>query len=282
MDVFAFLVKDDEPNGSKPEAKRFPHLEKTPSVTNDSDDESIVRSMHSDSGISMGDSGVLFGIDSLVDTRLPPLLEDGLERTGTGTPKRDEPSHTRRVQWKWPDVPRATHKHHTLSDKEGTPSPEQVHIDIPPTGDGFDRGYCSSLSSPSGYDLVADRLASEELPPVFRSFRKIKFRLLLQLQDEIIEMEQQLATSEKTDTQSRLNSDGSTSAASRRLGWQWGQSDLPAHRLHILGRLSVKLEQYWRSNSSVLDNTLLTVDRSSPLSVSESTQVIVITYTGRC
>ena len=125
-----------------------------------------------------------------------------------------------------------------------TPSPEHVRVRIPHTPDSFDQGIGSPTTPLSGYDLVADKLAAGELPPTFRSFKRIKFRLLLQLQDEILEMEQQLAALDGADTQSRLNSDGSTSPASRRFSWQWSQSELPTHRLHILGRLSMKLEQY--------------------------------------
>ena len=275
VDVFAFLVEDEEPEGPETTTKsendraswykfectypgckkRFARgeqqrrhentaHEKTPSVRDESDDESVVRSTHSDSGISMGDS--VFGNNSLIDTRLPLLLEDVQEKAEaeTAVPRRDESNRSRRIQWKWPDVPRATHKHHLPDHVGRTTSPERIRVHIPPIDDSLDRGYVAPTPALSGYDLVADRLASEELSPTFRSFKKIKFRVLLQLQDEILEMEQQLAALDITDTQSRLNSDGSTSPASRRLSWQWGQSDLPAHRFHILGRLSLKLEQY--------------------------------------
>ena len=254
VDVFAFLVDDDQPDTSKSREVNLPLLVKGIPVRDDSDTESVVRSLHSDSGISMGDSVAHFGSDFLVDARLPPLLEDSQEIRDTAVPRRDEPNPSRRIKWKWPEVPRASHKHNLPNGATRAPNPEQIRVDVPPTHDGFDTRDYSPVGSLSGYDLVADRLASGELPPVFREFKKIRFRLLLQLQDEIVEMEQQLVALDTTDTQSRLNSDGSTSPASRRLSWQWGQSDLPAHRLHLLGRLSIKLEQYSKLRLLVGEN----------------------------
>ncbi|KAJ9603585.1 hypothetical protein H2200_011771 [Cladophialophora chaetospira] len=245
VDVFAFLVRDEEPAAFKSDQNDAPHAEKTPSVRDESDDESVVRSMHSDSGISMGDS-IHLSNDPVVDPRLPPLLEDVQEQQDPYGPQRDLSNHPKRVQWKWPEIPRATHKHHMPTYAGRTSSPEEIRIRIPQTPDSLDGSFVSSIHPLSGYDLVADKLASGELSPVFRSFKKVRFRLLLQLQDEISEMEQQLAALDNADTNSRLNSDGSTSPASGRLSWQWNQSDLQAHRLHILGRISMKLEQYYQ------------------------------------
>jgi hypothetical protein len=255
VDVFEFLVKEDEQDALTPDLKEPPQaegqaVEMTPSVRDDSDNESVVPSMHSDSGISMGDSIIHLTTDSPVDARLPPLPEDVREQPEPVEPQRDQPNHSKRILWKWPEVPRATHKHHLPTHAARTHSPEQARIRIPQSPDSFDGGFCSPAHPLSGYDLIADKLASGELPAVFRSFKKIKFRLLLQLQDEVLEMEQQLAALDIADTQARLNPDGSTSPASRRLSWQWGQSDLPAHRLYILGRLSMKLEQYCEARFS--------------------------------
>ena len=243
VDVFAFLVNDDTQDAFEPETKESPHHEKAASVKDDSDTESVVRSLHSDSGISMGDS-IHLSNELLADPRLPPLLEDAREQQEQYGLQRDQPNHSKRIQWKWPEIPRATHKHHLPAYAARTPSPEHVRIRIPPTPDSYEGGFSSPAHALSGYDLVSDKLASGALPPVFRSFKRIKFRLLLQLQDEILEMEQQLAILDNADTNTRLNLDGSTSPASRRISWQWSQSDLPVHRLHILGRLSMKLEQY--------------------------------------
>ncbi|KIW27971.1 uncharacterized protein PV07_07664 [Cladophialophora immunda] len=247
VDVFAFLVKDDEQSATDPDAQEEPPVEeKNTPVSDDSDSESIVPSMHSDSGISMGDSTVHSNNDPFVDTHLPPLLEDVQEHDENQKPRVIEPNHSQRLRWKYPEVPVATHRPPVPTLIDETPSPVHVRARMPQTLDECDKEFSLPRNTLSGYDLVADRLASGDLPPVFRSFKKIYFRLLLQLQDEITEMEEQLAALDSVDGHNRLHVDGSMSPASRRLSWQWGQSDLPAHRLHILGRLSMKLEQYYQ------------------------------------
>ena len=133
VDVFAFLVEDDDQNKSKPDVPDPGYTDKNVPVRDDSDTESIVRSMHSDSGISMGDSITNFGNDSLVDTHLPPLLEDVQEHQENHSLRSNEPSHSQRTRWKWPDIPAATHKHHLPPYTARTSSPEQVRIRIPYT-----------------------------------------------------------------------------------------------------------------------------------------------------
>ncbi|EXJ73664.1 uncharacterized protein A1O5_03426 [Cladophialophora psammophila CBS 110553] len=246
VDVFAFLVKDDEQTAAAPDAQKAPQDEKNTAVSDESDSDSIVPSMHSDSGISMGDSIIHPTNDPFVDTHLPPLLEDVKEQEENHKPRAVEPNRSQRLRWKYPEVPPATHTPPVPNLVERTPSPPHVRARMSHMPDGCDKEFCLTRNTLSGYDLIADRLASGELPPVFRSFKKIYFRLLLQLQDEIIEMEEQLAALDSVDSRSRLNPDGSMSPASRRLSWQWNQSDLPAHRLHVLGRLSMKLEQYYQ------------------------------------
>ena len=248
IDVFTFLVKDEE-DTPKVIAEEALCNDKTGTIKDESDTESIVRSLHSDSGISMGESIIQYGNDSLVETHLPPLLEDAQEHQEASGVHLDDHDSPQRTRWKWPEIPIATHKHHLPPYTVRTPSLEHVRTRIPPTPDEYERSMKPTTASMSGYELVADRLASGELPIVFRSFKKVKFRLLLQLQDEILEMEDQLAAVDSADSQARLNCDGSTSPASRRLSWQWSQTDLPAHRLHTLGRLSMKLEQYCESKT---------------------------------
>ncbi|OAG36119.1 hypothetical protein AYO21_09659 [Fonsecaea monophora] len=299
VDVFAFLVKDDDQGAADSDAaesdaadsgaaEEEPHAEKddsdNESTKDDSDSESIVPSMHSDSGISMGDSIVHSNNDPFVDTHLPPLLEDVQEQEDTQKPREIGVDRSQRLRWKYPEVPQATHKPPTPALIDRTPSPVQIRARMPQTPDGYDKEYCLPRNVLSGYDLIADKLASGELPPVFRHFKKIYFRLLLQLQDEIIEMEEQLAALDSVDGRSRLHPDGTMSPASRRLSWQWGQSDVPAHRLHVLGRLSMKLEQYYQVLSAsqrvrVLSSSPTATEitqfqtwlhEHSPLSLSES------------
>lgn len=250
VDVFEFLVEDDTQDASS-----TPRLvEKTEAVaepcelpqTEESDDESYVRSHHSDSGISMGPNSVcLTNGESVLDDRLPPLPEEGQGNTDHQGQLIDRPTYPRRLRLKWPEVPRATHKQHSTGPATRTPSPEQRRASIPSIPETSEHDFALPKELPlSGYDLVADKLAQGHVPPVFRRFKRINYRVLLQLQDEIIEMEDQLANLDMADTRSRLNPDGSTSPASRRLNWQWNHSELHAHRLEVLGRLYIKIEQY--------------------------------------
>lgn len=252
VDVFEFLVEDESQDASTPRL-----VEQTEAVaepcelpqTEESDDESYVRSHHSDSGISMGSNSVcLTSGESVLDDRLPPLPEESQGNTDQEGQLIDLPTYPRRLRLKWPEVPRATHKQHSTGPATRTPSPEQRRASIPsnpsiPETSEHDFALPKELPL-SGYDLVADKLAQGHVPPVFRRFKRINYRVLLQLQDEIIEMEDQLANLDMADTRSRLNSDGSTLPASRRLNWQWNHSELHAHRLEVLGRLYIKIEQY--------------------------------------
>lgn len=245
VDVFAFLVKDDEQPTSTPGVGESIYSGRDPSVLEESDNESIVRSQHSDSGVSMGDSSVYHPQqDPAPGHRLPPLPEDAQELGEPQVQPRDRPSHSRRSRWKWPDVPPATHKYHMPNPNMRTPSPEQIRMRPLQTPDDFDKEFCLPARDFSGYELVANKLARGEIPPVLRRFRTVNFRVLLQLQDEISEMEEELAVLDAADDRSRHNPDGSTSPASRRISWQWSQSDLQVHRLQVLGRLYIKLEQY--------------------------------------
>ncbi|KIX00735.1 uncharacterized protein Z518_09800 [Rhinocladiella mackenziei CBS 650.93] len=249
VDVFAFLVKDDDQSTPTLHTEEPAHFvpEETP-VHDESETEGGVKSQHSDSGISMGDSSVCHvNNDPSLDSRLSPLPEDTQDITDTQGHLKDRPSYSRRLRWKWPDVPPATHKRSIPSPSIRTPSPEHTRIHTPRTPDSLDKEFCAPKEILSGYDLVADKLTQGEIPPVFRLFQKSNYRVLLQLQDEIGEMEEELAALDLADTRSRLNSNGSTSPASRRINWQWSQSDLQAHRLQVLGRLYIKIEQYYQA-----------------------------------
>lgn len=250
VDVFEFLVEDESQDASTPRIEDKPEEDVAKPCelpqTEDSDDESYVRSLHSDSGISMGSNSVFMtNGESVLDDRLPPLPEDLQGDTEPQGQLVDRPTYHRRLRLKWPEVPRATHRHHNPGPATRTPSPEQRRASLPSTPEPSEQDFALPKALPlSGYDLVADKLAQGHVPPVFRRFKRINYRVLLQLQDEIIEMEAQLTNIDMADTRSRLNPDGSTSPASRRLSWQWNHSELHAHRLEILGRLYIKIEQY--------------------------------------
>lgn len=253
VDVFSFLVDDndeDKKNSSPPVQGQPPVKEDTPAHTDESDDESsAVRSLHSDSGVSMASaSAVTPSTRGRMDDRLPTVIETPQEKAVTNAPSKGRETHVTRLRLTYPDIPQATHRrrHDSIS------PPQSPRTDFTPRRTPYsDKNADPEFGFPhvaplSGYDLVADSLAQGRLPPVFRRFQRVNFRILLQLQDEIIEMEEQLASLDVADTRSRLRPDGSASPASRRLQWQRAQSELPAQRLEVLGRLYIKLEQYCR------------------------------------
>lgn len=249
VDVFEFLVEDEGQDASTPRLGEKTEAAVEPCElppAEESDDDSYVRSHHSDSGISMGSNSIcLTNGESVLDDRLPPLLEESQDDTNHQGQLIDRPTYPRRLRLKWPEVPRATHKQHSTGPDTRTPSPEQRRASLHSIPEPSEQDFPLPKEMPlSGYDLVADRLAQGHVPPVFRRFKRINYRVLLHLQDEITEMEDQLANLDMADTRSRLNSDGSTSPASRRLNWQWNHSELHAHRLEVLGRLYIKIEQY--------------------------------------
>jgi len=245
VDVFAFLVDVDGQETPALAHDSSAQFDLANHIGGDSDTEGTVRSQHSDSGISMGDSSICQPHDlSPVESRLPALREYSSELAVDRGLVTDEPTSSKRLRWKWPNVPPATHKPYTIGHGSSVPSPDRIdsHTSSSPNEEHF-----AQSPTLSGYDLIADKLARGELSPVFRSFQKANFRMLLQLQDEISEMEDELAALDMADTRSRLGSDGSTLPASRRLGWQWTQTDLQVHRLQVLGRLYIKIEQYCRA-----------------------------------
>ncbi|EXJ88923.1 hypothetical protein A1O3_01987 [Capronia epimyces CBS 606.96] len=249
LDVFAFLVPEDDQDPTHQRPQEAAHLrQESPPRHEESDTESIVRSMHSDSGISMGDTNVYpHGSEPAHGHHLPPLSEETQEADDTQAQLECEPPGSQPPRWKWPDIPPATHEPQIRDTNPRTPSPEQRRIRFACPPSEFDKGSRTPRKLLSGYDLVADQLSRGELPPVFRRFSKVHFRVLLQIQDEIVEMEEELTALDLADTESRLNIDGSTSPASRRINWQWNLSDLHARRLQVLGRLYIKLEQYYQA-----------------------------------
>ncbi|KAK6378960.1 hypothetical protein LTS17_006663 [Exophiala oligosperma] len=248
VDVFAFLVQDDEQNATSlhDEAAR-PVQDKYHQVREESDNESVSRSLNSDSGISMGDSFICRPhTDSLVDGHLPSLPEESQETTESELQlANDSTTYERRLRFHWPAVPRPTHTPYYSKAGRRTPSPENLRRRRPSVSESTPQPLKETTLS--GYDLVAHKLTHEELPPVFRRFQKSNYRMLLQLQDEISEMEDELSVLDQSDSRSRIKVDGSMSPASRRLSWEWTQSDLQSHRLEILGRLYIKLEQYYQA-----------------------------------
>lgn len=250
VDVFEFLVHDDNQDtaGQQPqEAARGETEPESPPGHEESDTECLERSLHSDSGVSMGDNSVYhLSNDHSFGRHLPPLLEESQGTDGTRGQLRSRPPRSPTSRWEYPDIPPARHNtiHCEPYNRPGSPDQRRIRFLCHPNESTEEARVLRTRLS--GYDLVADQLSQGELPPVFRRFSKIHFRVLLQMQDEIVEMEQELASLDLADTESRVNADGSTLPASRRIDWQWNVSDLHARRLEVLGRLYVKLEQYCR------------------------------------
>lgn len=250
--MFSFLVddNDEDKNSSPPVQGQPPGKDDTPVHTDESDnDSSAVRSLHSDSGVSMASvSAVAPSTRGGMGDRLPTVIETPLEKAVTNASSKDRETHVTRLRLTYPDIPQATHRrrHDSISPSQ-SPRSDFTSRRAPRSEKNADLEFEFPRVAPlSGYDLVADSLAQGRLPPVFRRFQRVNFRILLQLQDEIIEMEEQLASLDVADTRSRLRPDGTASPASRRLQWQRAQSELPAQRLEVLGRLYIKLEQYCR------------------------------------
>ena len=100
----------------------------------------------------------------------------------------------------------------------------------------------------SGYDLLAAKLSDadehESLPLLYRRFSRLGNRMLLQLQDEIVEMEADLAVLDKEDARQRSRLYGKRFPSSRRMDWMWQASPVQAQRLDLLSKIQNKLDQY--------------------------------------
>ena len=264
LDVFAFLDADQSRTSLIPAEKRLSN-HKPPVVSfireGDSDDERPVSSLHSDSGISMRD-----------DSPEPIRIRNEKRRPLT-TLHEELPTPPPSEGCNWPEliyphehgfgpIPTSNCPPHALpKDHYDQLAPESFYItrrsppqlvDSPPITD-------ESLSDPqdgqqrlpaSGYDQLAERLTcrnaetNAKVIPLYRRFEKLNHRILLQLQDEIIEMEEDLASIDEMDTRCRTKSDGRSAPASRRMDWRWRSSEHHMRRLELLGRICVKIEQY--------------------------------------
>ncbi|KAF3067923.1 hypothetical protein CFAM422_008249 [Trichoderma lentiforme] len=98
----------------------------------------------------------------------------------------------------------------------------------------------------SGYDLLAAKLSGSlsgpRLAPIYRRFESLHHRLLLQMQDELIELEEQLHNLDAADTQKRKFPGGIFPASRRKENMNptdatWKKKDIIAH-------IAQKLYQY--------------------------------------
>lgn len=112
----------------------------------------------------------------------------------------------------------------------------------------------------TGYELLASQLSSRPTPrgsesgesseiggngkikPIYRKFEALNHRLLLHLQDELVELEEQLKRLDCTDTQSRRTDTGIVPASRRASAAAGGE--LQWHKTDVLGKIGWKLGQY--------------------------------------
>jgi hypothetical protein len=255
VDVFAFL---DSNQSRTSLAQRSPP--KTPassqddikaSVQDDSDVESNGRSFHSDSGISINDTA---------SDHESPKTMGAVRDTSLYPPAGDHPAkHQRPYQNEQRYQPKLQPIPHMVEED----SPEWYYwTGVSPDGTG--RPFAPEIeaypsknvekSDLSGYDLLAASLCSSRttsggsVPPLYRRFEMLNHRILLQLQDEIVEMEEDLRHMDQADAWERTAQDDKPMPASRRMDWKRRGSELHARRLDLLGRIYVKVEQYSESN----------------------------------
>ena len=255
IDVFAFLVENgEEPLSTASDVTTV--RESVEAVAGDIDVSA--RSLHSDSGISMGDGSVTL---SQVNHVLPIPNQHSTKEQDT----------TYRINsgWTWPDVPKPmqppillaepTHHwdvdyplHHTVEDRPNhSPHPVCFTPDSP----------ISRHPSTSTWDRLAFDLSkppeSSKLPP-FRAFSSSSEHVLLDLQQEVSALDAELKRLE-TYVEPSSHEDGSGSPSDRRGSWQWSPtqyqhpSDLSALRADLSARLHVKLEQYCSCSPSQID-----------------------------
>lgn len=99
------------------------------------------------------------------------------------------------------------------------------------------------------YKLDSSAPQSRHLPPLYRRFEAINHRLLLHLQDEIAQMEEELETLDRQDTEQRVSAavdkHKTPPAASRRSDIEFGPfSEVHARRTALMERLAFKVAQY--------------------------------------
>jgi len=254
VDVFAFLDSDQQ----NPVAELDTQV--SSALHEESDLDSTTRSLHSDSGISIRDSSP----DSLHYRPCPRSVLGPLKEEEPPCPARRNPT---RSPVYYPSMgagrakdPEANPKPESMYDYDLSGKPEDFYFSpINPNNlrSKIRSGNAVAGKTPlddqtvsiSGYDLLAARLSEagdkKDGPlPAYRRFTRLNHRILLQLQDEISQMEEDLATFDAADARLRHGSDGKVMPESRRLNLQWHGSELHARRLDLLGQIYVKVEQY--------------------------------------
>jgi hypothetical protein len=266
VDVFAFLEHDPSipfiADSNIPSHNAVKTAYDSTPPQEESDLDCSTRSLHSDSGISVRDSS-------------PEPLHHRSYSMSVLDPLREEDS-----SYSLRRFPLKPHQYlpKMLPGRDGNPNGDvessslnDGYIDSAP--EAFYRDHTKSNGLPaagsvqavpdhptadfSGYDLLAARLANSDsaehpFKPLYRKFTRLNHRILLQLQDEISQMEEDLAGLDAADARVRRSSTGEIMPESRRLNLQWHGSELHARRFELLGQIYVKVEQYSKSLSGLV------------------------------
>ena len=154
----------------------------------------------------------------------------------------------------WPGSPHSQYSHphaspfpaHTMPDPhQRPPIPPPQHNPWPP----------HQRPAVSGYQCLAAILTGEfysqpKVLPIYRRFETLNHRLLLQMQDEIVELEQQLDQLDESDSHARMTPNGPWPASRRSEVSQRGQIYFDKQRL--FGEIGVKLQNYCKFSHSKL------------------------------
>jgi hypothetical protein len=261
VNVFAFLEHDPsrpftaDPDVGEQNAVR--HVHDSTLIQEESDLECSARSLHSDSGISIRDSSPE-SLHCLSYSRsvLDPLREEGSTYSLRRSPFKSNQYHAKMRPIRDSDI-NVDAKPHLPDDRYFDSDPESFYRDHARSSRLIAAGPVQAARDDptaglSGYDLLAARLTDSHnvkrpLRPLYRKFTRLNHRILLQLQDEISQMEEDLAGLDAADARLRRGSTGQIAPESRRLNWQWHGSELHARRLDLLGQIYVKVEQYSKS-----------------------------------
>ena len=261
IDVFAFLEHDPsrpsttQPNVDSPNTVRQScapvRLQEKPNL------EGSARSLRSDSGISIRDSSP----ESLHNRSYSTSVLEPFPRADSIYSLRRSPLQSHKCHSDMRQGPEndtnVEVQPYALDDRCLNGAPETFYRDQARSGGSMATGSVQAtqddpMANLSGYELLAARLANEhnsEQPfrPLYRKFSRLNHRILLQLQDEISQMEADLASLDAADARSRRGSTGQMLPESRRLSWRWHGSELQARKLELLGQIYVKIEQYSKS-----------------------------------
>lgn len=242
------IEDSDEIPGAEPKDQPEPEYEPEPEPIPYPDDASqdadfSARSFYSDSGISMDDRGSVpvreATSDGPVYTRLMAGDDAMIERT------RIQPT-----KWRYPQVPKPRHQpFHPEDDSPNECNDAEMHevrhgSPIPSSAITEDEPII-----PLSTDHLATRLADQTTRILFKSFKKANYRILLQLQDEIIELQEELEYLDTIDGSRRTSDVDQSVNRTTSQRWQWQQRpfDLYRAKADVMGRLQVRMDQYCKT-----------------------------------